>query len=256
MANTGFYGNKARAKQTGGQGKSGDIPLYVVFQTAGNPGLLRLVRGGPSVFTQYQSEMIRANQAWLDEMRGAVLENIQSRLLRPAVSTGRLLKVTGDKGNEIFDQTNRIFGFSFGIPRFLAGSISKYWRTVEEGSEVVWSHPFVGMPIPGLWGGTISGFYANRWGNVARAGAPFTQAGRGSGGKLRALGAQQRAAILDPPKVRHEIPPMRAYADAWNEHVNGRRFMDVWKTAFTGGKIPSRRLQLFDAPTRGPRRAR
>lgn len=257
MASTGTYGNRAAKKQRAGQGPNRDQPLFVVFQTAGNPGLLRLVRGGPVVFTQYQAEMARANKAWLEEMRTAVLANIQSRILRPSVSTGRLEQVTASPDNYIFDQTNQTFGFSFGVPRFLNESQAKYWRTQEEGSKVVWRHPFVGTKLAGKWGETIVGFYENRWGTVPMAGAPFSRSGAGSGGKLRPVStawAQEHLKGKTLATVHREIRPMNAYADAWREHVTSQRFRDVWAKAFYGGVIPSRKLQLFDAPT--PRHSR
>jgi len=223
----GSYGNKAFAKQRAGQGPMKDSALFVVFQTAGNPGLLRLTKGGPVVFTQYQAEMTRANRSWLDELRQATLDNQRDRFKRPSVSTGRLLKVTADPRNYIFDQTNQTFGFSFGIPRYLNASIAKYWRTIEEGSGRVWKHPFKGTQIA-----------------IFDPSFPST--------KIRTVTKKSKARIkargLPKVLVGHEIAPQNAYADAWREHVTSQRFIDVWKTAFSGGVVPSRSLQLFDAP--------
>lgn len=75
---------------------------------------------------------------------------------RASASTGRLLQATADSRN----LQVQAFSFGVGIPRFLDGSVAKYWRTFEEGSAAVWKRPFVGtqlLPIGRFRGPTAHG---------------------------------------------------------------------------------------------------
>lgn len=163
-------------------------------------------------FTSAQAGMRAKNERLADRIQARVVANIQERIQRRAVSSNRLVKVTADRKNRYADQ----FRIEVGIEDFLNHSIAKYWRTIEEGSAVVWADTpggrsqFRGMKLRGYFGGTLSGMYENAWGMVPRGGSPITWIGQGSGGKfIPNKKARSRG------KVKKEIDPMHAYRDAY-----------------------------------------
>jgi hypothetical protein len=147
-------------------------------------------------FTTAQGAVADAHEALAKKVQAAAADNLRANILRPAVSTGRLEEAIRDPQDIIFDR------FQWGVGRiaWLAASPAKYWRTQEEGSLAVWKHPFAGTVLRGTWGGSISGFYANRWGTVARGGRPIPV---GSGGKFIPLGTKGQQAVLRPNAKGH-----------------------------------------------------
>lgn len=156
-------------------------------------------------------------------LQADVVDNIEGAIVRRRVSTGRLLKVTADPRNRF---VNGRFGFGVGDVDYLDGSMAKYWRQIEEGTDV-----HVGREIRGFWGGTISGFYGNDWGRVPRGGAPFTAMGDATGGKFipRKTGKYFDSAGYSHKKFRpglkrikktvieNEIEATHSYQRAWDE---------------------------------------
>ena len=190
-------------------------------------------------FTTYQKELIGLNRALQNELKDQVADYIAGNVKRPAVSTGRLEAATRDPKNVVDDYTNTTrWAVLVGVPAWLDNSPAKYWRTIEEGSQATFSRGgMTGMPMyPGQWGGSISGFYSNRWGRVPRAGAPFTRYGKGSGGKLRPF-PQALDKGAEMKYAKREIQPMRAYGNVWRTGQWPRRFVDAWQFALDRGLV-------------------
>lgn len=134
--------------------------------------------GSQSGFADRNRQLaLAAQQSIIDELKG--------NLERPAVSSGRLVKVTGERENVSWDRT----GFAVGNEGFLDGSLAKYWRTIDEGT-AHWKKPFVGsfwyVYRPAAFGGSLAGL---------RAGGPFTRAGASSGGKFNPISRIKGRAI-------------------------------------------------------------
>ncbi len=173
-------------------------------------------RNAQGQFTSYQQQAKDEHTRDAKTLQELVVAMQKARIKRPKVSTGRLSRVTDDSRNRVVN----VDGFYVGIESHLAKSDAKYWRTIEFGSAEVWKRPFVGMPLLGTWGASISGWGENRWGTVPHAGPTYTHAGKASGGKFRPFGkraAKKMAATGKIPTVGQEIAPMHAYRDAWRE---------------------------------------
>lgn len=100
---------------------------------------------------------------------------LKENILRPGVSTGRLLRATMDPQNVHWDRS----GFAVGDPNFLDRSSAKYWRTIDQGTSH-WRRPFVGSTFyvfkAKAWGGTLAGFNAD----ASYAGAPWRRSRPGA----------------------------------------------------------------------------
>lgn len=99
-------------------------------------------------------DQLQANRILAANLQAQVVQRMTNhieaggRINRSDASTGHLVNVTADPGNVRY--TKDIV--QVGIPSFLDKSAAKYWRTFEEGSAAVWSHPFVGTHLFGMAG--------------------------------------------------------------------------------------------------------
>lgn len=181
-----------------------------------------------------QREMHQVNRAGAFAIQNAVIKDTYSRLDRPNTQTGRLERALSDPRH--VGQLPGFSGFQHGFtvfnPEILDRSQAKYWRAIEFGSAAVfgakWRGRMVdkdGIPLFGSWGGTVKGFYTNRWGTVARAGAPFTRYGANSSGKLRPLPQKVREAMInsDPTQRRLRKPPKAPYR---SKHIEPKHAME------------------------------
>lgn len=131
------------------------------------------------------SAMRERNRQMAESIQQKTASLIESRIIWREESTGRLVKNTLASDNAQYD-TWRV---AVGNPDFLDRSTSKYWRTVEQGSARVWTHPFVGTHL---------------WGRFGRAGA--------SKGQLTGFWTDEEGKA--PFVVGHEIQGQEAYGDA------------------------------------------
>lgn len=217
------------------------ISARFVDQT--NPKL-RDVRGR---YLSAQEALARENESMAHQIQRLVIANIAAHIKRPAVSTDRLLNVTADRAN-ISPIKGRSAGWkeglAVGVVSHLDNSVAKYWRTIEEGSETAWKkRSFVGMPLPGRFGGSVTGLTTTKWGSRALAGPEFTDPGRGTGGKFVPFGKKTRKQLLGGGKVitvKHEIEPQHAYLAAWRDYDGGvrvRRNLDTFLRAVSIGNL-------------------
>lgn len=182
-------------------------------------------------FTNAQSEFRDRNRQLAQQIQGRVVQNIQARVIRRAVSTGRLLKATADTRNINYDA----FGLHVGIESHLNRSTAKYWRTIEEGSAVVWPDvgggrpSMIGLELKGFFGSTIIGLTDG--GRRALAGPSFTKPST----KVPQTGKfmPSKAKKAGKGEVRKEIAPMYAYRDAYRDlDVETKAIRNVEKFLF------------------------
>jgi hypothetical protein len=187
-------------------------------------------------FTSMRYDQRAANEYSAKRMQDLVVANIEAKIAaggRGNVSTGRLVKVTGDPQN--IDSTTDFFGV--GNPEYLDRSQAKYWRTQEEGTARVWKRSFIGDPLIGFWAGSLTGEWR---GDRPVGGRPFTRAGMNRSGKFVPFSMNRRklAAFYDNertkagqrsriPRVRHHIEPMNAYKDAWAQLKRERNLLET-----------------------------
>lgn len=147
-----------------------------------------------------------------EALRGQVVRRMENHInfgKRAGVSTHRLVRVTADARNSYADQWN----VGVGRPDYLNRSIAKYWRTFEEGSAAVWSHPFAGTQLRGMFGGSIIGYAHTRTPGPQPqplAGGPWNA----PGGKLRWYWSMP---LNDNFRVRHEIQGAHIYKQVGEE---------------------------------------
>lgn len=150
-------------------------------------------------------ELLDANKRSALALQADVVENVLGSIQRRAVSSGRLARVTGDRRNVFWTES----GFGVGIEDYLDKSEAKYWRQIEEGTDV-----HVGREIRGVFGGTLAG--------PRRGGSPLTSFGQDYGGKFIPISKSVRT-VFDggrPVSVRKSTigQPIEAhdsYADAF-----------------------------------------
>lgn len=154
-----------------------------------------------------QAELAKVNRTRALEMQALLVASIKQRTLRKQVSTGRLVRVSGDKRNVRIDHT----GFAVGDPDFLDKSMARYWRTIEEGSAATWSRPFKSLELSGVWmagRGSWTTFPTGR--GIAGGGAPSKGGRQGKLLFMRYAKPPNRYPIFHPTR---EIAPMHAYRD-------------------------------------------
>lgn len=200
-------------------------------------------------FTSGQGAVLDAHETLAKKVQELAAENLRTSLLRPSVSTGRLEEAILDPRDIIADR----FQWGVGNIAWLAQSPAKYWRTQEQGSLAVWKHPFSGTILRGTWGGSISGFYSNRWGEVARGGAPIPV---GKGGKFIPLGLRGEQAVFRPNAKGHkeafgklgnglgsivtkEIAPKDYFKKAFEELGGVAGVQQAYRDAFRSAGLPS-----------------
>lgn len=195
-------------------------------------------------YTTFQSEMIPLNRSLSEQLRDQVADKIESRIMRRAVSTGRLVTATRDPKNSVDDYADASrWAVLVGVTSWLDSSPAKYWRTIEEGSADVYrgGRGMIGLQLPmGKWGESIVGFYGNRWGEQPLAGAPFTRYGVNDQGKLRPY-VPRKNKKKSKYVVKREIPAMLAYFEVWNSGSWPRRFEDAWRWALDEALVSGKR---------------
>lgn len=166
-----------------------DSPALVLRYSA--PRLRRPKgRGAGQYAPRFLAELGDSREKFAEENRTLarrvqddVVAELKAGTKRKSVSTGRLIAATASPEN-IFASA-QVWGV--GVPSFLDRSQAKYWRTIDEGSAAVWSHPFVGMTFyvnrRRAWGGSIAGMNSNG----AVAGAPWSRSGAGRDDKFNPL---------------------------------------------------------------------
>lgn len=180
-------------------------------------------------FTPDNQEQRRVNADTAAEFQQLVVKNIGASIKRPKVSSGRLLTATADEANAV----SGVDYWGVGIPEYLDRSKAKYWRTIEEGTARVWKRSFIGDPLIGAWGYSVTGPHmSERWGEVMRASGKLEGAWQGStGGKFRPWGKSERrrqalgisrfggtgSRVHRIPRVGKEIEGMDAYVKAWKQ---------------------------------------
>lgn len=160
-----------------------------------------------------QSQVREINRQLALGAQADVVNFIEERIKRKGVSTGRLASVTADPRNIYSDN----IGFGVGIEDFLDKSEAKYWRQIEQGTDV-----HVGQEIKGVWGESRAGFYENRWGAALRGGPQYTAHGEDNGGKFVPLrrGRVFSNGLMISGKattIKNPIEAMYAYADTFEE---------------------------------------
>lgn len=137
-------------------------------------------------FTSAQNFQRERNHEMAAAIQRRAADLVEQRITWRFESTGELARNTLAPDNAQVDT----WFLGVGNPRFLDRSSSKYWRTFEEGSLAVWSHPFVGTHLSprrgggGAGKGVITGFWTKETGRFV---------------------------------VRHEIQGRHVYADAASE---------------------------------------
>jgi hypothetical protein len=192
-------------------------------------------------YTSVQREMDRLNRNMARQMQEGVVADTYRRLDRPGVSTKRLKRSLSDPKHRQPAAGGYQYGFELFDLKRLDQSEAKYWRLIEYGTREVlggrWTGRMVdseGIPLFGRWGGSINGYYTNRWGKVPRAGAPFG----GQGGKLLVAPQSVREAMVRPstgkrpkaPYRRKHIEPRRAIERNWEKYgsdVAAKRLMNA-----------------------------
>jgi hypothetical protein len=164
---------------------------------------------------QGQKELAAENKRIAFVTQEFVVKNIESKYKRPLVSTGRLAQVTALPGNAYASA----FYIGVGNPYFLDKSIAKYWRTIEEGSELTWhKRSFLTLDLRGTFGATLQGGRAGPGYSTPRGAGESDHGGKflptGKFWKHPETGKRYRMPVFHPT---HEIAPMRAYVLAFQE---------------------------------------
>jgi len=250
---------------------------YGSWQVDANPGNFK------SLYNSFQHEMIQVHLQQQTQFQDLVVANIKRSIKRKGASTGRLAEVTADPRNRLLKGVlsggqGATYGWGVGNTKFLDVSVAKYWRTIEEGSAAVWSHPFVtgieGLRTKGgdpLWGWFGAG--ATRGGSGALATGPYSAPGKGAGGKFRPWYMENKSGNRTYPwktgeshdyvrglQITHEIAPMDAYLKAWRtvEKDVFKGWEQAWQATFGRG-LPNKKELLLNTPNggaRGPRKGR
>lgn len=148
-------------------------------------------------FLSAQRESTKRNERLAVNVQQDVVLRMRNHISfgpRATASTGRLLQVTASNRNVVVNQ----YGFGVGVPKFLDGSVAKYWRTFEEGSAAVWKKPFVGTQL----------FQFRK--NPSRRPSPH-------GADLRTMTAGYRGALEGKYIVRREIQPANIYEQVFQQ---------------------------------------
>lgn len=183
--------------------------------------------------TKAQREIGLRNRELARRMQDNVVKETYGNLLRPSTSTKRLRKAWMDPGHLFIPQGGAQYGFGMFDFELMDRSEAKYWRLIEYGSKDVlgarWTGRMVdseGIPLFGRWGGSIRGFYTNRWGKVPAAGPPWGA----TNGKLAVFPQSIRESMINPrtgkrPKAayrRRHIQPKNAIETTWNKYGSER----------------------------------
>jgi len=163
------FGIVASVEAIGANGQRVRDPLTGRFQVTGGRGS--------------RIGLIDRNRTLAKVAQESIVDALETSIVRPGVSTGRLARATGDARNITWSAE----GFAVGSAAFLDRSAAKYWRTIDQGTAAVWSKPFVGRAYfvsrSRAFGSTIAGFNANG----AYAGPDWSQAGASTGDKFNPM---------------------------------------------------------------------
>lgn len=208
------------------EGPTGRIPK-------GQPGAGRFVTDG----LQYRQEMRQSGLRHAMELQARVVENMRGGLIRRNVSSGRLVKVTGGRGNLWWSER----GYGVGVEDYLDSSMAKYWRTIEEGSQVVWADvptgraSIIGMELKGFWGGGARHSASRSYGlapwsrHSPRRSDMFVPAtGFRENGKFARFeagegGSKGVPSFVKSTTVKNEIAPHHDYRNAFRDYRPGER---------------------------------
>ena len=189
----------------------------------------------PGSFTTFQVAFARRNQQMAEQLAELAAETLdkqvrtgtRARGKRSSASTKRLYNVIRDPRNRFSDKIS----FGVGSPRFMDHSEAKYWRAIEQGT----TH-FVGQPIYGIWGDTLTGTMGGggAFGQYPIAGVPFSKFGAGDNGRLRPMGRKRAYALLRRSYGMNSARAKATIGLGWGrikypiqEH---RYFREAWET--------------------------
>ena len=209
-------------------------PIIVEVQDQTSP----FVRDALGRYVSAQGQIAAQNRENATQIQALVVQNIAALIKRKKVSTDRLINATAADGNRAAARGQDYkSGFAVGIPEHMDRSTARYWRTIEEGSEVTWKARggMTGLELRGMFGDSIAGLTVTNWGSRALAGPKFTLPGGGTGGKIvpwskKAVKKFNKKASKggggkDPllMVVKHEIQPQHAYLRGYNQWGGGHR---------------------------------
>jgi hypothetical protein len=170
---------------------------------------LPAIRNERGRFQVAKADMEAQNRQLAFAVQAQVGALIAGRILRKGVSTNRLVKVTMEPWNAVYNDTYA----GVGNQRRLDQSIAKYWRTIEEGSAKTWTkRSFLSLELQGLWGMNIASWRSGPSGDWVALGR-----GRARGDARQEMyhpfrrGKGSTLPIFHP---RRQIQPMNAYRDA------------------------------------------
>lgn len=209
-------------------------PIIVHLQDQTSP----FVRDALGRYVSAQAQLVAQNREGAEQVQALVVQNIAASIKRKKVSTDRLINASAADGNRAAARGQDYkSGFAVGIPAHMDRSTARYWRTIEEGSEVTWKARggMTGLELRGMFGDSIAGLTVTSWGSRALAGPKFTLPGGGTGGKIvpwskKAVKKFNKKASKggggkDPllMVVKHEIQPQHAYFQGYNQWGGGHR---------------------------------
>jgi hypothetical protein len=219
-----YYGNEGKTASS--QARAVKLGAVSVIFRVTESNLFRDAKGR---FTVIQREWDRVNRRTARNIQQGVVADTYASLDRPSVSTRRLRAAYLAPGQ--VQPAPGGFQYGFGVFDYekLDKSDAKYWRLIEFGTKATlggrWTGKMVdseGVPLYGRWGGSITGYYTNRWGRVARAGPPWNV----EAGKLRVAPKSVREQLIRPstgrpPKIpvrRKHIRPKAAFDRNWEKY--------------------------------------
>lgn len=199
----------------------------IIFGLGSSSGPARIPKGRPGAGrfapdTRTHQEIKDTNAAVAKAFQAQVVDVVRTMpLKRKNVSTGRLEKAMANNKNRHAD----LFSWGVGDIDYLDQSIAKYWRMIEYGSAGIYGggRGMTGQKIYGVWGGSIQGYYTNRWGLQPQAGGPWRTAA--VNGKLRGMNAKfARKKKIPPMIIQHEIEPHHYFRTAEETYQPGARW--------------------------------
>lgn len=156
------------------------IPGTGLFVSVTGTGTLRYTletaKNRRHSWSRIERVLERHNEAMAANLQDMVVDEYQRTRKRKDVSTGRLDAATLDRRNRMLAKN----GFGIGLSSWLDKSQAKYWRQIEEGTNV-----HVGRHLYGVFGATFTGGFSrgNRWPwRNARYGPGWSFVGEEQGG--------------------------------------------------------------------------
>lgn len=168
-----------------------------------------------------RDQRVAENRRLAEQVQVRAVEILEESIVRPSVSTQRLAKVTADAKNIFVSADGNTWGV--GVEDYLDGSVARYWRMIEEGSDRIYGGG-TGMFGREIFWNPFRGRAQNAWGGSVddggrHAGGPWGV----SNGKVDAItyskGRQLEGRFrwYHPIIIGREIAPHRYYAQAFAE---------------------------------------